>query len=70
MDASLYILLGLVIAALVAAFLQDVRMPLRGLEASGRLLRSVWVEIALGFVLAGLLEVLIPAQAMAQWLGR
>jgi uncharacterized membrane protein YraQ (UPF0718 family) len=70
MDASLYILLGLVIAALVAAFVQDVHLPLRGIAASGRLLRSVWIEIALGFLLAGLIEVLVPAQAMAQWLGR
>jgi uncharacterized membrane protein YraQ (UPF0718 family) len=70
MDASLYILLGLVIAALVAAFVQDVHMPLRGIAASGRLLRSVWIEITLGFLLAGLIEVLVPAQAMAQWLGR
>jgi uncharacterized membrane protein YraQ (UPF0718 family) len=70
MDASLYILLGLVIAALVAAFVQDVHLPLRGIAASGRLLRSVWIEITLGFLLAGLIEVLVPAQAMAQWLGR
>jgi uncharacterized protein len=70
MDASLYILLGLVLVALIAAFMRDARLPLAGIEASGRLLRGVWIEIALGFVLAGLLEVLIPAQAMAQWLGR
>lgn len=70
MDVGLYILLGLVLIALLAALMRDTRLPLAGLEASGRLLRGVWIEIALGFVLAGLLEVLIPAQAMAQWLGR
>ncbi|HEY5103290.1 MAG TPA: hypothetical protein VII70_10955, partial [Steroidobacteraceae bacterium] len=70
MDASLYILLALVLVALVFAFAKDVRLPLAGIEASGRLLRGVWIEIALGFLLAGLLEVLLPAQAMAQWLGR
>ena len=70
LDASLYILLGLVVVALCVAFLRDARLPLAGIEASARLLRGVWIEIALGFVLAGLLEVLLPAQAMAQWLGR
>ena len=70
MDASLYILLGLVAIGLVVAFQRDPHLPLAGIAASGRLLRGVWIEIALGFVLAGLLEVLLPAQAMAQWLGR
>lgn len=69
MDATLYILLGLVAVALVVAFLRDAALPLRGLEASGRLVRSVWVELALGFVLAGLIEVLIPQAVVARWLG-
>ena len=69
MDATLYILLGLVAVALVVAFLRDAALPMRGLEASGRLVRSVWVELALGFVLAGLIEVLIPQAVVARWLG-
>jgi uncharacterized membrane protein YraQ (UPF0718 family) len=68
-DAGLWILLALAIAALIAAYLKDPALPLRGLEASSRLLRGVWLELALGFVLAGLLEVLIPAPALSRWLG-
>ena len=69
MDATLIILLVLVVVALVVAFLRDAALPMRGLEASGRLLRGVWVELALGFVLAGLIEVLIPQAALTRWLG-
>jgi uncharacterized membrane protein YraQ (UPF0718 family) len=68
-DATLFILLGLVAVALVVAFLRDAALPLRGLEASGRLLRGVWVELALGFILAGLIEVLIPQAVLTRWLG-
>jgi uncharacterized membrane protein YraQ (UPF0718 family) len=68
-DATLYILLGLVVVALVVAFLRDAALPMRGLEASGRLVRSVWVELALGFILAGLIEVLIPQAVLTRWLG-
>ena len=68
-DATLIILLGLVTVVLVVAFLRDAALPVRGLEASGRLLRSVWVELALGFLLAGLLEVLIPQSLLTRWLG-
>jgi uncharacterized membrane protein YraQ (UPF0718 family) len=68
-DATLIILLGLVVVALVVAYLRDAALPLRGLEASGRLVRSVWVELALGFVLAGLIEVLLPQALLTRWLG-
>lgn len=68
-NATLYILLGLVVVALVVAFLRDAALPMRGLEASGRLVRSVWVELALGFILAGLIEVLIPQAVLTRWLG-
>lgn len=69
MDLSLWILLGLVGVALVVAFARDPSLPVAGLRASGRLLGSVWIEIALGFVLAGLLDVLVPRAALVRWLG-
>jgi len=47
------------------------RPPLVGeaLAASGRLLSAVWIELALGFLLAGLVEVLLPARVIAGALG-
>jgi uncharacterized membrane protein YraQ (UPF0718 family) len=69
MDASLWILLGCATLALAAAFAKDTSLPWQGLQASGRLLRSVWLELALGFLLAGLIEVLIPAATISRWLG-
>jgi uncharacterized membrane protein YraQ (UPF0718 family) len=69
MDASLWILLGLTCAALVYAFVKDRQLPLAGLSASARLLRNVGLELALGFVLAGLFDVLVPAQTLVRWLG-
>ena len=69
MDASLWILLALVAVAVVIAFARDVNLPLRGLGASARLVRSVWIELALGFLLAGLIEVLIPQPVLSRWLG-
>ena len=37
--------------------------------ASSRLLGGVWIDLALGFLLAGLIEVLIPPQMLTRWLG-
>src|SRR5207245_2483536 len=56
-------------AAVAVAFARDIALPLRGLAASARLVRSVWIELALGFVLAGLIEVLLPQPVLSRWLG-
>ena len=68
-DASTWILLGLVVAAVIVAVARDVGLPLQAVAASSRLLRGVWFDLALGFLLAGLIEVLIPPQVMTRWLG-
>jgi uncharacterized protein len=69
MDATLAILLGLVVIAVVVAFVRDPTSPLRALAVTGRLLRGVWIDLTLGFVLAGLVEVLVPPSVMSHWLG-
>jgi uncharacterized membrane protein YraQ (UPF0718 family) len=69
MDASFLILLGLTIVALGVALVKDPALAARGFQSSGRLFGSVWMELALGFVLAGLLDVLIPPPALSRWMG-
>jgi len=69
MDASFFFLLGLTIAVLAFALFRDPALVSRGLQSSGRLFGGVWMELALGFVLAGLLDVLIPAPVLSRWLG-
>lgn len=69
MDLSLCILLALVGVATLVALARDASLPLQGLAASARLLRGVWIEMALGFLLAGLLEVLLPQPTISRWLG-
>jgi uncharacterized protein len=69
MDAGFLILLGLTLLVLGLALVMDPALAVRGLQSSGRLLSGVWMELALGFVLAGLLDVLIPAPVLSRWLG-
>jgi uncharacterized protein len=69
MDANFFILLGLVVTMAVAAFVKDPGLPIAGVRASVRLLGSVWIEIALGFILAGLVEVLISPTLLSRYLG-
>ena len=69
MDIGLGILLVLAIGLGVLAAAKDRALPLQGLYASGRLLGNVWIELLLGFLIAGLLEVLVPPAQITAWLG-
>jgi uncharacterized membrane protein YraQ (UPF0718 family) len=69
MDVSFFALLGLTIGLAGFALSQDVRLLGDAVRATGRLLGAVWVELALGFLLAGLVDVLVPAGVLVQWLG-
>lgn len=69
LDATALILLGLVVAAAIVAYAKDPALPLQGLKSSGRLLGGVWLELGLGFLLAGLIDVLVPAALVTRWMG-
>ena len=69
MDISLVILLTLAVSAALFAFVKDRSLPMEGLYASGRLIGNVWIELLLGFLIAGLVEVLISPPQITAWLG-
>jgi uncharacterized protein len=69
MDINFLILLsGTVLVALAVLFKYPLLLG-HALQTSVKLLAGVWPELLLGFLLAGLLEVLIPEQQLVQWLG-
>jgi len=69
MDVSLFVLLGLTLGLVAYALSQDGRLLGDAARATGRLLQSVWIELALGFILAGLVDVLVPTAVLVKWLG-
>ena len=69
LDPNLVVLGGLVVVAFVIAFRRDPRAPMQGIQSAARLFQGVWPELLLGFLLAGLLDVLIPAEKILAWMG-
>jgi uncharacterized protein len=63
------IMAGLVVVAAVAAYFHEPALAWRGLGAGGRLLGGVWVNLLLGILLAGFIEVLLPRDALLRWMG-
>lgn len=71
MDVNLWILLGLTGAAFgVAWYRGGAELSAQGAVSGFRLFQGVWLELALGFLLAGLFDVLVPQETMVRWLGR
>jgi uncharacterized membrane protein YraQ (UPF0718 family) len=68
-NVSLIVLLVLLMGVTAAAWVRDRSLPMEGLRASGRLLQSVWPELVVGFLLAGMVDVLFPAAMLTRWLG-
>ena len=70
MDTALWILVGMVAAAAVAALWRG-RWPLlySGLRQAALTLKSMWFRLILGFSLGGLIQVVIPSPVIAEWLG-
>jgi uncharacterized membrane protein YraQ (UPF0718 family) len=69
MDVSFFVLLGLTLALVAYALSRDARLVGEAARATARLVSSVWIELALGFILAGLVDVLVPTSVLVKWLG-
>ncbi|MFC1966996.1 permease [Chloroflexota bacterium] len=70
MDITLLILVALVFMTVVTTLWKG-QLPLLilGFKQAGRNLQSIWLRLVLGFVLGGLIKVLVPSSLIAEWLG-
>ncbi len=70
LDRTLLFLLAMVLIAVAAAFwIGGWQLTISGLTQAGQLVQTVWLRLILGFILAGLVQVLIPHAVIAKWLG-
>ena len=69
MDTTTLILAGVAVILLAIAFWRGRDLPLAGLRAGGRTLWRNLPLLLLGFVIAGLAQVLIPKELITRWLG-
>ena len=69
MDTTALVLVAVSVVLLVIAFLQGRDLPLAGLRSAGRTLWRNLPVLLLSFVMAGLVQVLIPKDLITDWLG-
>ena len=63
------VMAALVVVAAAGAYLYEPGLAARGVGAGARLFGGVWVNLLLGFALAGFVEVLLPRDALLRWMG-
>ena len=69
MDTTTLILVLISALLLAIAFFQGRDLPLAGLMVAGRTLWRNLPVLLLGFVIAGLVQLLIPKELISRWLG-
>jgi uncharacterized protein len=70
MDIALILLIVAVIGVAGIIAIRDPTLLWVALGHSGKLFQNVWVELLLGFVLAGLIQVMIPEAVVLRWMGK
>jgi uncharacterized membrane protein YraQ (UPF0718 family) len=68
-EATTLVLLACLAVATGLACARDPALVVRGLSSSAALFKTVWFELLLGFLLAGLVGTLLPADQVKSWLG-
>lgn len=70
MDTSTLVLLGLALLVLLLLYWKSPASATQGLRNTGRLLVEVGPRIAAALLLVGLLQVIIPQDTLARWMGQ
>jgi uncharacterized membrane protein YraQ (UPF0718 family) len=69
MNTAAYILVLVAVILLVLALLQGKDLAIEGLKLAGSTLRNNLVITLAGFLIAGLMQVLLPKELIASWMG-
>lgn len=70
LDLTFLILAALVFTAVAVAFWRGGwQLTLLGLMQAGQLVEMIWLRLILGLTLAGMVQVLVPRELIAKWLG-
>ena len=69
MNITLLTMLALTAAMTVVAYKKGPKLPLEGIMAGGKLFWDILPAMALGFILAGMISLVLPKEILSKWLG-
>jgi uncharacterized membrane protein YraQ (UPF0718 family) len=69
MNTTTLVIAGLALTLLIVTLLRDQRLAVEGIRLAGATLWQNLILLLAGFLLAGLLQVLLPKELISNWLG-
>ena len=69
MNAATVVMIAIAIVLLLVAYLQGDNLHVQGLRKGGNMLVQVLPLLIAAFVIAGMVQVLVPKELIAKWLG-
>ncbi len=69
MNVAAIIMLAIAVILLVVAYLQGDNLHILGLKTGAKMLWQIMPILIIAFVIAGLIQVLIPREFIIKWLG-
>lgn len=69
MNTPAYILSGIAVILLIYALIRGENLALAGIKLAGATVWNNLILLILGFLIAGLMQVLLPKDLIAKWLG-
>jgi uncharacterized membrane protein YraQ (UPF0718 family) len=69
MDTSTAVMMGAAGLALIAVYLKSPADAVRGLNATGSLILDITPRMIAAFTLAGLVQAIVPQEAIVRWMG-
>lgn len=68
MSFGLLLLVVLALVITLLAWKRSPELPAAGVVAGTKMLKGVWLDIVLGFIIAGMVDVLLPSSRFGAWL--
>jgi len=69
MTGATWVMIVLAIILCVIAYIKNSALPLAGIKIGGKMFISILPILIVSFAIAGLMQVLIPKDVIAKWLG-
>jgi uncharacterized membrane protein YraQ (UPF0718 family) len=69
MTGATWVMIVLAIVLCVIAYLKNAELPFTGIKAGGKMFIDILPILIVSFIIAGLVQVIIPKDVIAKWLG-
>ena len=69
MDTSTWVMVALAVATLIVVYIKSPEAAHKGINATGSLILEITPRMIAAFLLAGLIQAIVPQEVIVRWMG-